>query len=170
MDSTTVFRTDCKQILSQKIKQIAGNLHDYVFLCIGTSGVVSDSLGPQVGSLLQLQENFPMIVYGTEKINVNAKNISLAIDFVKTMHPDKKIAVVDAAVGDSTEVGCVQILSEGIVPGAATNKTLPKVGDISLLGVVSMRGSQNFYSSKADRVELVQKMASVIADSLFLSA
>lgn len=166
MESTTIYRSNASDILSEKILKTAGNLKDYVFLCIGTSGVVSDSLGPKVGSLLMKDNDFSVFVYGTEEINVNAKNMSVAIDFVKTMHPDKKIVVVDAAVGDSTEVGCVQVVNDGIVPGAATNKVLPRVGDVSLLGIVSMRGAQNFYSAKADRVELVEKMAYVIAESV----
>lgn len=56
------------------------------------------------------------------------------------------------------------------MPGAATNKNLPQVGDVSILGVVSKRGCQDFYSSHSDRVMLVEKMAETIADSIILSA
>ena len=161
MESTTIFRTDAAEIIAKKIMQTA-NLEDYVVLCIGSSDVVSDSLGPQIGSLLTSRPGTRVMIYGTNDVNVNAGNLS--------MHPGKKIFVVDAAVGDSTEVGCVQLIEGGIVPGAATNRVLPKVGDISLIGVVSMRGAKNFYASHFDRVSLVKKMAEVIANSIAKAA
>lgn len=169
MESTTIFRTDAAEIIAKKIMQTA-NLEDYVVLCIGSSDVVSDSLGPQIGSLLTSRPGTRVMIYGTNDVNVNAGNLSTALDFVRDMHPDKKIFVVDAAVGDSTEVGCVQLIEGGIVPGAATNRVLPRVGDISLIGVVSMRGAKNFYASHFDRVSLVKKMAEVIANSIAKAA
>ena len=65
MESTTIYRNNASDILSEKIFKTAGNLKDYVFLCIGTSGVVSDSLGPKVGSLLMRDDNFSVLIYGT---------------------------------------------------------------------------------------------------------
>ena len=103
MESTTIFRTDAAEIIAKKIMQTA-NLEDYVVLCIGSSDVVSDSLGPQIGSLLTSRPGTRVMIYGTNDVNVNAGNLSTALDFVRDMHPDKKIFVVDAAVGDSTEV------------------------------------------------------------------
>ena len=163
---TTVYRNNATELISQDLKRVTkNNPQDYVFLCIGVSKVVSDGLGPKVGSLLK-KSHAELLVYGTEDFNVNASNLSRAIEFIRKVHPDKKLVVVDSAVGDATEVGCVQILTQGIAPGAATNKTLPKVGDLSLIGVVSMRGAKNFYQSDPDRVALVDKLASVLAESV----
>lgn len=166
MESTTVFRNDAAEIIANKITRIAGAAEDFVFLCIGSSEVVSDSLGPQVGSLLTSNSQVGVVIYGTNDVNVNASNLSDALDFVGTMHPDKKIFIIDAAVGDASEVGCVQLVDGGIVPGAATDRNLPKVGDLSLIGVVSMRGAKNFYASHFDRVTLVKKMAEVVAGAV----
>jgi len=164
--NTTVYRDNASEIISNNLKQAVKNrLDDYVFLCIGVSKVVSDALGPKVGSLLKSYHT-GLIVYGTEDFNVNASNLAIAIEFIKKLHPNKKIAVVDSAVGDATEVGCVQILTQGIAPGLATDKILPKVGDVSLIGVVSIRGAKNFYQSGSDRVALVDKMAQVLAQSV----
>ena len=55
-------------------------------------------------------------------------------------------------------------------PHARRGKTLPQVGDVSILGVVSKRGCQDFYSSHSDRVMLVEKMAETIAESIIMSA
>ncbi len=166
MESITIFRNNATELISENIKGTVQNIEEYVLLCIGTGGVVSDSLGPRVGSLVKNNLKKPLIIYGDDDNNINAQNLPLAVDFIHIMHPDKKIAVIDAAVGDSTEVGCVQVISGGITPGAATDKTLPKLGDVSVLGVVSLRGAQNFYSSHEDRVTLVQKMAQTIADAI----
>lgn len=170
MKSTTVYRQNASEIISdaflQKVSDAEGR--SCVFLCIGTSKVVSDSLGPRVGSLLKRQEGCGY-VYGTEEFNVNASNVAQAVEFIRVIHPDSKIVVVDSAVGDATEVGCVQVLNQSIAPGSATDKVMPRIGDLSLLGVVSMRGAKNFYQSGADRVELVEKMAQVIAESVVRS-
>lgn len=168
MESTTIFRENAVELISQQLKPLLAR--DMVFLCIGTENVTGDSLGPRVGTLLQNKMKTPLLIYGYEGCNVNAQNLVLAYDMVKIMHPEKQIVVVDAAVGDNEEVGCVQIHKGGIMPGAATNKNLPQVGDVSILGVVSKRGCQDFYSSHADRVILVEKMAETIANSIILSA
>ena len=88
------------------------------------------------------------------------------IKFIKTLYPTKKVVVIDAAVGDITEVGTIQVKDEGIFPGLATDKILPKVGDYSVIGVVSKKGAKNFYDSSADRLAVVDKMAQVIANSV----
>lgn len=168
MESITVFRQNAAQLIAKKLSAAAGE--KCVFLCIGASGVVSDSLGPKVGSILNESQTRPLVVYGDGGGNVNAVNVSLAEKFVRAMHPDKKIVVVDAAVGDSTEVGCVVVKQGGVCPGAATDKKLPQVGDVSVLGVVSMRGAENFYRSHADRVSLVDKMAQTIAEAIMITA
>ena len=149
MESTTIYRENAAEQISEQLKPLLSR--DIVLLCIGTENVTGDSLGPRVGTLIQNKMKRPLLVYGYEGCNVNAQNLVLA-------------------VGDNEEVGCVQIHKGGIMPGAATNKNLPQVGDVSILGVVSKRGCQDFYSSHSDRVMLVEKMAETIADSIIMSA
>jgi len=163
-NTITAYRKNATEILANQSLLNKLNHHDCVYLCMGTSRVVNDSLGPKVGSLIK-KANSKLIVYGTEEFNVTAVNLNKAIRFIKALHPTKKIVVVDAAVGDITEIGTIQVKDEGIFPGLATNKILPKVGDYSVIGVVSKKGL-NFYDSSADRIAVVDKMADVIANSL----
>lgn len=135
-----------------------------VFVCIGTCNVVSDSLGPTVGRILT-DSGTNIFVYGTENFNVTALNLERVISVVKALHPDEKIAVVDAAVGAKCQIGEVQIAQNGIVPGAATGKILPQVGDFSIVGVVSTADKQDFYNESPERRRLVFTLAQHIANA-----
>ena len=39
----------------------------------------------------------------------------------------------------ASEVGTIQIYNHGLYPGSATNKNLPCVGDLSIVGVVNQK-------------------------------
>lgn len=116
MESTTIYRENAAEQISEQLKPLLSR--DIVLLCIGTENVTGDSLGPRVGTLIQNKMKRPLLVYGYEGCNVNAQNLVLAYDMVRVMHPEKQIVVIDAAVGDNEEVGCVQIHKGGIMPGA----------------------------------------------------
>lgn len=139
-----------------------------VFLCIGTERVISDSLGPRVGTLLQLRMSRPVYVYGFCGSNVNALNLLAAHAVVRLLHPDKTLVVIDAAVGDEPELGTVQVFDGPLEPGAATNKNLPNLGDISILAIVSRRGLADFYTTGQERAALVDKTATAIADAILM--
>lgn len=133
-----------------------------VFMCIGTEKVFSDSLGPRVGSLLNQELN--AFVYGMREQNITAENLLYCYNFIKALHPDSSVVVVDAAVGASEQVGNVQLCDGGILPGAATNKNLPEVGDVGIIGIVAERGMGDFYTLNSDKDKLVGKVAKFIAD------
>ena len=164
-NTITAYRQNATEILAHQSWLNHLNQKDCVYLCMGTSRVVSDSLGPKVGTLIK-KANSKLVVFGTEEFNVTALNLKKAINFIKTLYPTKKVVVVDSAVGDITEVGTIQVKAEGIFPGLATDKHLPKVGDYSVIGVICKKGSKNFYDSSLDRISVVDKMAHVIANSI----
>ena len=56
---------------------------------------------------------------------------------IKVLHPDRTLLCIDAALGVTSEVGTIQIYDHGLYPGSATNKNLPCVGDLSIVGVVN---------------------------------
>ncbi len=142
---------------------------DVVYMCIGTSAVVADSLGPMVGSLLQQDMPKPLFVYGFCASNITALNLAAAYEVIKLFHPDKKVLVIDAAVGEEQEKGKIIYNSFPLIPGAATKKNLNAVGDYSLMGVVAQRGLGDFYDSAADKKMLISQMAEVIASAVRLS-
>lgn len=137
-----------------------------VFMCIGTEKVFSDSLGPRVGTLLNKQMSSPAFVYGLCGQNITAENLLYCYNFIKTLHSDVQIVVIDAAVGSAEQIGNVQICDGGIFPGAATNKNLPAVGDIGIVGIVAERGMGDFYTLNSEKDRLVSRVAKFIADAV----
>ncbi|MEG1528116.1 MAG: spore protease YyaC [Clostridia bacterium] len=139
---------------------------DVVYMCIGTDSVLADSLGPRVGSYLQENMNKPIFVYGIANNNITAINLLSAYRFIKLLHPDKKIVVVDSAVGDTEEIGKIIFNDAPLCPGAATNKNLPSLGDYSIMGVVAERGLKDFYKKSVDKQTLVDSLAQIISQAI----
>lgn len=137
-----------------------------VFLCIGTDRIISDGFGPMVGSALNDNMNRQLFVYGTQNNCVDATNLLCCYAFVKALHFNEQIAVIDAGVGTAEQVGFVQVYDGGLLPGAATNKNLPKVGDIAIVGIVSQEGMGDFYTSTSAKANLVKKMANATANAI----
>lgn len=161
----SIYNLQDKQRLSAAIKSKTQNC-SVVYMCIGTDKVFCDSLGPRVGTLLNENMPFSTFVYGLCMQNITAENLIYSYNFIKALHPDSKIVVVDAAVGSLDQVGKVQICDGGILPGAATNKNLPEVGDVGIIGIVAERGMQDFYTINPAKERFVNKVAEFIADAI----
>lgn len=162
MIKTSITSTDSKQIskyLEENIKEPA------VFMCVGTSKVLSDSIGPLVGDKL-ISSCTSKYVYGTTESNITALNIKESYDKITALHPNSQIIVVDSAVGDCSQVGKVQVFNSGLFPGLATDKHIGIMGDSSVIGVVSNRNMSGFYCNSADKKTMIDNMVSIIIDSL----
>ena len=140
-----------------------------VYLCIGTEKVFSDSLGPRVGSLLNENMNAPSFVYGLREQNITAENLLYSYNFVKALHPTSAIVVIDAAVGSTDQIGKIQLTDGGILPGAATNKNLPAIGDVGIVGIVAERGMGDFYTLNSQKDRLVNEVAQFIAEAILIA-
>lgn len=149
--------------LARRLKSI---LSAPVFMCIGTEKVFSDSLGPRVGTLLNERMKTPQFVYGLENSNITAENLCACYQVIRALHPKSQIVVVDAAVGSHEQVGLVQVSTDGLLPGAATNKNLPKIGDVSIVGIVGERGMADFYTTASEKEKLVNKIAEFIVTAI----
>ena len=137
-----------------------------VYMCIGTEKVFSDSLGPRVGSILNEKMTVPAFVYGLCEQNITAENLLYSYSFIKALHPESKIVVIDAAVGSPEQIGRIQISDGGIMPGAATNKNLPSVGDVGIVGIVADKSMNDFYTLNSAKDKLVGEIALFIADAI----
>ena len=134
-----------------------------IMLCIGSQRVAGDILGPLVGDMLVNQYNVNAFVYGTLNRPITALNLVTAHDFIKKFHPESKILAIDAALGDSQARGIITINRDGIVPGAAVSRQLPKIGDYSITANVSVFGKENYSALKKARVGEVYSFAEAIA-------
>ncbi|MBR2029492.1 MAG: spore protease YyaC [Clostridia bacterium] len=166
MVSVDIKDEKCIEKLECKLKSLLKD-KKVVVLCIGSDKVVGDSLGPSVGTMLLDGLNSDVIVYGTLQTNVNAKNLLLVKEMIKVLHPDRTLLCIDAALGVASEVGTIQIYNHGLYPGSATNKNLPCVGDLSIVGVVNQKMCafelSMLYTAKFN---LINQMAQTICNTI----
>lgn len=149
--------------------KIAYFIKDYldlntIVVCIGTDRCIGDCLGPLVGTLLK-EKNFPLPVFGTVSEPIHALNIDKKLQEIKLTYPTGTIIGIDACLGDIDSVGEIQARDYSIHPGKGVGKTLPNVGQSSIIGIVDSTES-NIFTNNTIRLDLVLNMSKVITDSL----
>lgn len=149
---------------------IAYFLKDYIdkntiVVCIGTDRCIGDCLGPLVGTLLK-ESNFPLPVYGTISEPIHALNIDKRLDEIKQLHPNNHIIGIDACLGDSDSIGEIQARDYPVHPGKGVGKSLPNVGETSIIGIVDSNDNDEIFNSTSIRLSLIFSMAKVVKDSL----
>lgn len=166
MLEVSIYNQQDKSRFASAVREKLANGNVPVYMCIGTEKVFSDSLGPRVGTLLNLAMDTPLFVYGLIEQNITAENLLKSYEFIKAMHPDNPIVVVDAGVGDVNQLGMVQLCDGGILPGAATNKNLPEIGDVGIVGIVAEKGMGDFYTLNSAKDKLVGDVAKFITEAI----
>ena len=136
-----------------------------IIVCIGSDLLLGDSLGPLVGTLLK-KKNLNSYVYGTLNFPITAKEVEYARVYLKQMHPDSVIIAIDAGVGQSDDVGLIKVSDNGVAPGLGVDKKLGIVGEVSIVGVVASKSLQNYNLYNLTRLNLVYKMAEIIANGI----
>lgn len=138
-----------------------------VVLCVGSDLAVGDSLGPVTGTLLKSKTfGFYGYVYGTLRHPVTAKEVKYVNDFLRRTHPGSKVIAIDAAVGEEEEIGLLKVVSGSLRPGAGANKRLPKVGDVSVLGVVTKKSPLSYTLFNLTRLGVVYAMSEIVAGAI----
>lgn len=164
-------RADFKNPLSYY--ELAYFLKDYInkdtiIVCIGTDRCIGDCLGPLVGTLLK-SKNFPLPVYGTVSDPIHALNIDKKLNEIKLLHTHSNIIGIDACLGDSDSIGEIQARDYPVHPGKGVGKSLPNVGDTSIIGIVDSNDNDEIFNSNNIRLNLVLSMAKVITHALIHS-
>lgn len=139
---------------------------DVVVLAIGSDRVTGDCIGPLVGYMLS-SRGVP--VYGGLRSPVTALNILETCAVISKRHPHAFIIAVDSAVGSDREVGKVKVIPRGLRPAAAAGRKLPRVGHLSVIGVVSPErlGAKALSEVRLGSVfTLARSIADSIADAL----
>ena len=143
---------------------------EILILCIGTDRSTGDSLGPLVGHKLDQYisryENVNLL--GTLNQPVHAKNLEEKIAHIKKNHQNPLIIAIDASLGNIDKIGYINIKNAPLKPGLGVNKDLPRVGHISITGVVNAGGLMEYFVLQNTRLSLVMNMAEVIAKSIHL--
>lgn len=136
-------------------------------MCIGTDRSTGDCLGPLVGwKLSQLAAN-TFSVYGTLDNPVHATNLSSKLKIINESEEYPFVIAIDACLGKVTSVGHITIEPGSLKPGAAVNKDLPSVGDLSISGIVNVGGFMEYYVLQNTRLSIVMRMANHIAYGVY---
>lgn len=137
-----------------------------VIVCVGTTKVVGDSLGPIIGDLLADKYNIDAYVYGRSSRQVTGLNYEDYTQHIKVHHSDSLVIAVDACLGAKKDVGKIKITPNGLRAGSALNKTHKRLGDLAVLGIVAVNGGDNLDNLvKADSA-VVYSLAEKIAKKI----
>ena len=163
--SFSVFHERTGESVGGAIKNCNKKGQKPIVVCIGSDLVLGDSLGPLVGTML-LKRSVPAYVYGTLNSPITAKEIACAKLHLKMLHPDSFAIAIDAAVGNSEDIGLIKVTNKGLKPGLGVDKNLGVLGDCSVIGVVAEKSLQNYNLFNLTRLNLIYKMAEKIADGV----
>lgn len=159
------------QGLKEKLASRYGADNDgVVLMCIGTDRSTGDCLGPLAGSLLSLEKQDFFTVYGTLEQPVHAANLQDYISAVRQAYSNPLVIALDACLGNSENVGYINICDGPLRPGAGVNKSLPPVGDIYITGIVNIGGFMEYLVLQNTRLNLVMKMSQVLVQGLCKTA
>lgn len=140
---------------------------DFIILCLGSKNCAGDSLGCLVGSILKYKYNISNYCYGDLIYNVNNKNLTNILEFIRKKHRKCKIIVVDSAIGYDFEVGDVKLKVNGLIPRSGVDNSYCNIGDIGIVGIVQSVKSDisNLFNIKIVKIfELANFIADIIME------
>ncbi|GIO32784.1 MULTISPECIES: spore protease YyaC [Paenibacillus] len=137
-----------------------------VVVCIGTDRSTGDCLGPLVGTALARYNSPWFHLFGTLDEPVHAVNLQETLSTIHGLYDRPFVIGIDACLGQSSSVGCIQVASGPLKPGAGVHKELPPVGDIHLTGIVNVGGFMEYFVLQNTRLSLVVRLSEIIASSL----
>lgn len=163
-------RVKFEKELEKKLDYLIRNnkFSNIIFLCIGTSKIIGDSIGPIVGSKLKSLENRYIHIYGTLENNLNFNNTKKIVETINSNYANPCIITIDAALSNYN-LGNI-VLEKGFIKiGKALQKCLCFYSDVNIKCVVG-----NYYDSKSRNIQILQevtveevfKMASIISEGI----
>lgn len=158
-----------RDTLTSYIKPVIEASRPIIILCIGTDRSTGDCLGPLVGEKLKFLERNNIFVYGNLQNPVHSKNLVETISQIKSKHKSAYILAIDACLGSVQNIGKIVIQNKPLSPGAAMNKDLPQVGDISITGIVNISGGLEFMVLQNTRLFTVMQLADMISQGIYHS-
>ena len=136
-----------------------------VFLCVGSSKVIGDSLGPLTGELL-IKNKLPAYVYGKLDENITASNLEDYYKKIKAVHFNNPIYIIDASVGALSEIGLVKYKKGSLIPAIYTKEMSSAIGDYSIWACVNCKGINNLMFLNSVKLSLIYNMASFISNAI----
>lgn len=129
-----------------------------VIVNIGTDKCIGDVVAPLVGTLMKGKcRNIQ--IYGDLHEPVHALNIEDKLDFIRDKHTNDFIIGIDACLGDDEDIGFIKTRDFAISPGKGVGKKLPKVGDMSIIAIISSSEGAEFFFQRQVRLSFVYEMS-----------
>lgn len=142
-------------------------MDNYVFVCIGTSKLIADSLGPRVGEKLEeyFKGNPRVQVFGTMKNPVHFKNANIVLKKLENTEK-KNVILVDSALALAAPIGNTYIGRGGIEIGKAYGKSFYFPGNVNFKTVIENQKEKVNWS--IEQIELLArkvawKIVSIVA-------
>lgn len=138
-------------------------MKNLVILCIGTTKIVGDSIGPKVGDKLK-KLGVDAYVYGNTARQVTALNVDDYAKMIRQRHKDDTVVVIDSALGKVSDVGTIKVTRNGIKPGGAFDKDKQRIGDIGILAVVGDAEGDRMKELKTREESFISTLADKVVD------
>lgn len=144
-----------------------------LFLCIGSDRITGDSLGPLIGYKLEQRllnrlpgDSFHYQVLGTLSRPVHALNLKQTLLALRQTHTSFLTIAIDASVGLCESIGCITLSNQPLAPGEGVNRSLPRVGQISITGIVGDENCMLPFHLQNIRLHSIMQMADCIYEGL----
>ena len=127
-------------------------MDNILFLCIGDSNIAGDSLGPLIGSFIdvnkhKIQTNTNIKVIGTMNSPIGYNTIN---ETVKNIDTNVFTVLIDSALGSENNIGKIVIDNSNLCAGKGVNIGKNLTGDITIRGIVG----KNHENIKLNTLEL----------------
>lgn len=142
------------------------DVDEVILLCVGTDRSIGDALGPLIGSELSESGPHPFEIVGTLDRPVHAANLVETVHRIETTYRRPLVVAVDACLGRPESIGVLTVGRGSLCPGAGVNKSLPRVGQIYITGVVNVGGFMEYFVLQNTRLNLVMRMAKIAASGI----
>jgi len=164
------FRTDLKK---QFNKFDISKFSEIIFLCIGSSRVIGDMIGPMVGEKLKNRlgnERFNKVkIYGDMKSNLNLKNANNITEKLKQIYDNPLIVTIDTALGKEEMINKIIISNGKIEIGKAIGSGIMIDSHINIKGIVGEHKiipEKNMNVLKNAKIESVLYLSNIITKGI----
>lgn len=163
MELTGMYTENIEESFAREIVKtyLNSGKKEFVVVNIGTDKCIGDCLAPMVGTILD-SKGYPNIE-GTLDNPIHALNIATSLSTIEFKYENPFILGIDACIGDFNDIGKIQLRNRALRPGEGVGKSLPKVGDMSIVGVVDDAEVSTSFVQRPIRLSFIVKLAERIA-------
>ncbi len=140
-----------------------------IIICIGSTKIIGDSLGPLIGTKLKsIYSNCNKIkVYGDLNNQINYYNIDYVLNEIKRKYENCIKIIIDSGLGN--DVGSYIVNRGELILGHSLNKTKVAKGDVNIIGTVGKNHYclyENLLELKKVDINLIYRMVNEITNAI----